>query len=161
MAQRLDPRLLADPVHLLALGFGTGLSPKAPGTAGTLLALPFTWLLIGAPLVPKLAIILAVVLAGIAICGASARRIGVHDHPGIVFDEIAAMLSLALVLTPDLRLLAAAFLLFRFFDIVKPWPIRDLDHRLHGGLGIMLDDVLAALYAGVCLKIFEFLQGFT
>ncbi len=161
MAQRLDPRLLADPVHLLALGFGTGLSPKAPGTAGTLLALPFTWLLIGAPLVPRLAIILAVVLAGIAICGASARRIGVHDHPGIVFDEIAAMLSLALVLTPDLRLLAAAFLLFRFFDIVKPWPIRDLDHRLHGGLGIMLDDVLAALYAGVCLKIFEFLQGFT
>ena len=90
-------------------------------------------------------------LAGIWICGTSARRIGVHDHPGIVWDEIAAIYLLLQLAPVTIWAWALAFGLFRLFDIWKPWPIRDLDHRLHGGLGIMLDDVVAALYAALLL----------
>jgi len=156
--KRLSFGLLADPVHLLALGFGAGLSPKAPGTVGSLVALPFVWLLAGQTLPVRLAVIAAAITAGIWLCGESARRLGVHDHPGIVFDEIAAMLALTLVVPRDPLLLGAAFVFFRFFDIVKPWPIRDLDHRLTGGAGIMLDDLMAAVYTGVCLKLLSQLQ---
>jgi phosphatidylglycerophosphatase A len=155
---KLEKGLLAHPVHLLALGFGTGLSPWAPGTAGSLLALPFVWFLLDVSWPLRLGIVVVVALLGVWICGESARRIGVHDHPGIVFDEIAAMLALTLVLPQTWTALLAAFALFRFFDIFKPWPIRDLDHRLHGGLGIMLDDLMAALYTGICLKVLLLFQ---
>ncbi len=156
--RRLSPSLLADPVHLLALGFGTGLSPKAPGTAGSLLAVPMLWLLSLAPMPWRVLVVAAAIGLGIWLCGASARKLGEHDHPGIVFDEIAAMLALSLALPPGLPALACAFGLFRLFDILKPWPIRDLDHRLHGGLGIMLDDLMAAIYTSVCLSLIFSLQ---
>jgi len=94
-------------------------------------------------------------LVGIWLCGASAKRIGVHDHGGIVWDEIIGMYLTLLVVPPEPAWILSAFLLFRLFDIWKPWPIRDLDHRLHGGLGIMLDDVIAALYAALMLLFFE------
>ena len=153
MARKLGPRLLLTPVHFFALGAGAGLAPRAPGTAGSVLglllgALTFHWVI-----ELRAALVVGVVLAGIWICGESARRLGVHDHPGIVFDEIAGML--ATLLAADflgwLELLLA-FVLFRFFDIVKPWPIREVDHRLGGGLGIMLDDLMAAAFAAVCLQ---------
>ncbi|MCL4722139.1 MAG: phosphatidylglycerophosphatase A, partial [Gammaproteobacteria bacterium] len=118
--------VLRDPVHWLAFGLGAGLLPRAPGTWGSALgALAVTF------------------VAGVVICGASARRLGVHDHGGIVLDEIVGMLLVLAVTprTPGWTL--AAFLLFRVFDVVKPWPIREADHRLRGGMGIMLDDVLA------------------
>jgi phosphatidylglycerophosphatase A len=151
-AARLSPRLLATPVHFLALGAGAGLAPRAPGTAGSLLGLVAGWLTFGWPFAARIALVAGTVLAGIWICGASARRLGVHDHPGIVFDEIAGMLATLLAAAVlDFYELALAFVLFRFFDIVKPWPIRDVDHRLGGGLGIMLDDLIAALYAAICL----------
>lgn len=148
---KLEPRLLADPIHLIALGFGTGLLPRAPGTWGSALALPFAWLLLQAPWSWRLATVVVAVAAGVWICGESARRLGIHDHPGIVWDEIAAMLALTLGLPPGGVWLAAAFVLFRAFDIAKPWPIRDVDHRLTGGAGIMLDDLVAAAYTVVCL----------
>ena len=130
---------------------GTGLSPWAPGTMGTLLAVPFAWLMLDWPMAWRIATVAVVILGGILICGASARRLGVHDHPAIVLDEIAALLALALTLPKHAAWLASAFILFRFFDIAKPWPIRDMDHRLRGGLGIMLDDLIAALYAAACV----------
>jgi len=87
------------------------------------------------------------------ICGVSARRLGVHDHRGIVFDEVVGMLASSLAMpSRSLTWLVLAFVLFRIFDVVKPWPIRDVDHRLAGGAGIMLDDLMAALYAAVCLQ---------
>jgi phosphatidylglycerophosphatase A len=150
--------LLRDPVHLLAFGFGTGLSPWAPGTFGTLFALPLAWLMIDWPLGLRIAVVAAVIAGGVLICGASARRLGVHDHPGIVLDEIAAMLLIALVLPREPLWFLIAFILFRFFDIAKPWPIRDMDHRLQGGIGIMLDDLMAAVYATVCLWVISYLQ---
>lgn len=154
----LKPKLLLDPVHFLALGFGSGLVPRVPGTAGSLLALLPVWLMFNWPLSWRLSVAIVVFLAGIWLSDVSARRLGVPDHPAIVIDEIAAMLLLALALpSRDLFWLLAAFGLFRCFDIVKPWPIRDVDHRLKGGLGIMLDDLMAAGYAAVCLKIVHFI----
>jgi phosphatidylglycerophosphatase A len=148
---------LTDPVHLVALGFGTGLSPVGPGTAGTLLAVPLALALLQLPLIVAIVIVAIAFVAGIWITGKSAGRLGVHDHSGIVWDEIAAFLALALVMPAGWLWLAAGFVAFRFFDIVKPWPIRDLDHRLSGGLGIMLDDLAAAIYSAVLLRLFEYI----
>jgi phosphatidylglycerophosphatase A len=142
---------LKDPVQLVALGFGAGLAPFAPGTAGTLVAVPAAWWIASWPWPWRIAVVAVAVVAGIWICAEAARRLGEHDHPAIVWDEIAAYLAISLVVPPGLPWLAAAFVLFRFFDILKPWPIRDLDHRLQGGLGIMLDDLMAAAYAAAGL----------
>ena len=144
-------RILTDPVHLLAFGFGTGLAPKAPGTVGSLPGVLLAWLTLPLAFEWRIMIAAGLIAAGIWICGESARRIGVHDHPGIVWDEIAGMYVTLLVAPPQIAWWALAFGLFRLFDIWKPWPIRDLDHRLAGGTGIMLDDLVAALYAAVLL----------
>jgi len=146
-------RLLRQPVHLFALGFGAGLAPFAPGTAGSALALLPAWLMLSLPWPWRIGIVAAVIVAGVWLCGESARRLGTHDHPAIVLDEIAAMLLLALLMPQRAWWLLPAFAFFRLFDIAKPWPIRDLDHRMKGGLGIMLDDLLAAGYAAACLQL--------
>jgi len=143
--------LLRHPVHCLALGFGAGLAPKAPGTAGTLVAVVPALLLKSWPLAVQAAVVGVAFALGVWICGESARRLQAHDHPAIVWDEIVGFLAVSLVLPLELRWWAAGFVFFRFFDIVKPWPIRDLDHRLGGGIGIMLDDLVAAAFAAVCL----------
>ena len=155
---KLARTVLKDPVHLLAFGFGTGLSPIAPGTVGSLVGILFAWLTLDFALWAKLAVALAITVPGIWICGESARRIGVHDHGGIVWDEIAGMYITLLLAPPTITAWIVAFLLFRAFDIVKPWPIRDLDHRLKGGLGIMLDDLAAALYALILLALYRWLM---
>ncbi len=151
MAPKPTLRTLRDPVQLVALGFGSGLAPRAPGTAGSLLALLPAWLMLEWPLAWRLGVVAVLFAAGVWICGESARRLATHDHPGIVFDEIVGVLATSLVLTGRPAWLLAAFALFRLFDIWKPWPVRDLDHRLGGGLGIMLDDLMAAVYAAACL----------
>jgi phosphatidylglycerophosphatase A len=143
--------LLAQPIHLIAFGFGAGLFPKAPGTAGTLLAVVPAWLIAGWSLPAKAAFISALFIFGVWICGESARRLQSHDHPAIVWDEVVGYLATCLMLPAEPLWLLLAFVLFRFFDIVKPWPIRDLDHRLRGGIGIMLDDIVAAAFAAICL----------
>jgi phosphatidylglycerophosphatase A len=136
---------LRDPVQLLAFGFGSGLAPRAPGTAGTVAALPLYLLLSALPLAAYTAVVLAAAVLGVLICGVASRRLGVHDHPGIVWDEFVGLwIALwAVPVTPAWVL--AGFVLFRFFDIVKPWPIKAADRNVTGGVGIMLDDILAGV----------------
>lgn len=155
---RLLRRVVTDPVNLLAFGLGTGLSPIAPGTVGSLLGVLLAWVTLDLDLAIQLGIALLLTVSGIWICGESARRIGVHDHGGIVWDEITGMYITLLVAPPQIAAWALGFLLFRAFDIVKPWPIRELDHRLGGGLGIMLDDLAAALYAAILLGLYRWLM---
>ena len=150
--------VLTDPVHILAFGFGTGLSPVAPGTVGSLVGVLFAWLTLDLGLPLQLSVAAAISLSGIWICGESARRIGVHDHGGIVWDEIAGMYVTLLAAPPTIAGWVLGFVLFRAFDIAKPWPIRDLDHRLGGGVGIMLDDLAAALYALILLALYGWLM---
>lgn len=148
-----DLRLLVrHPAHLFALGFGSGLAPKAPGTFGTLAALPLFLLFPAWPVPWLLALLGALFLFGVWCCGVTGRALGVADHSGMVWDEMVAM-WLVLLFTPAHWIWwVAAFLLFRLFDIWKPFPIRQCDARLKGGLGVMSDDVLAALYALAALK---------
>lgn len=141
--------LLAHPAHFLALGLGAGLSPKAPGTVGTLVAFPLFWLLLGSPFYWAWVAVFLVV--GVWACAVTGRDLGVADHGGMVWDEIAAFLMVLPFAPPTLAGYALAFALFRLFDIVKPWPIAWLDARVKGGLGVMLDDVAAAGYAILCL----------
>ncbi len=150
--------VMTDPVHLLAFGFGLGLSPVAPGTVGSVLGVAFAWLALDLGLAVQIGIAVAMFVAGIWICGNSSRRIGQHDPGGIVWDEICAMYITLLVAPATITAWILAFGLFRAFDIVKPWPIRDLDHRLGGGLGIMLDDLVAALYAAILLALYRWLM---
>jgi phosphatidylglycerophosphatase A len=143
---------LRDPVHFVAFGFGAGLAPRAPGTFGSAVGLVAAWWLLELPLPWRIALVVAVIGLGIWICGESARRLQRHDDQRIVLDEIAGVLSTSLaVAEKSLFSLLLVFVFFRFFDILKPWPIRDVDHSLRGGLGIMLDDLIAALYAAACV----------
>ena len=150
---------MTNPVNFMAFGLGTGLVPKVPGTCGSLLGLALAWWTLPFGLELRLMVAIALIVSGIWLCGEAARRIGVHDHPGIVWDEIAAMYLLLLLAAPEIAAWVAAFVLFRLMDIWKPWPIRDLDHRLTGGPGIMLDDLVAALYAAVLLGFGGWLFG--
>ena len=149
--------LLRDPVMLLAFGFGSGLLPKAPGTAGSVVALLFMPLL---SLLPAWAYGLVIALAfgvGIAICNYADQRLEGHDHPGIVWDEFVG-LWLALACVPaDWTWWLSGFLIFRCFDIFKPWPISVIDRKIGGGFGVMLDDLLAGLGAWLVLMIFVWL----
>ena len=155
---KLARRVFTDPVHFLAFGLGTGLAPVAPGTAGSLLGVALAWLTLDLGVVTQAGIAAALFASGIWISGESARRLGCHDHGGIVWDEIAGMYITLLAAPATLTAWLLAFGLFRAFDIVKPWPIRDLDHRLGGGLGIMLDDLVAALYAACLLAFYGWLM---
>jgi phosphatidylglycerophosphatase A len=146
-----EPKLLRDPVHLFAFGFGAGLSPFAPGTFGTLIAIPIVLLVHRFGFAVYAAFAIAAIVFGIYVCGESARRLGVHDHPGIVWDEIAGYTVTMLAAPPYWYWLLCGFVLFRFFDIVKPWPIREADHSLGGGLGIMLDDIIAGIFSAAII----------
>jgi phosphatidylglycerophosphatase A len=146
-----DPALMRDPVHLVAFGFGSGLSPWAPGTFGTLIAIPIVLFVMQFGFAVHLGFAIFAALFGIYVCGESARRLGVHDHPGIVWDEITGFAVTMLTVPATMYWVVAGFALFRLFDIWKPWPIREADHSLSGGLGIMLDDVIAGLFAAAIL----------
>ena len=140
-----------NPVHLLSIGLGSGAAPYAPGTFGTLAAVPLYYFMQGMPLSWYLLIVLLFFVIGIFLCGATARHLGVHDHSGIVWDEVVGYLLTMAAAPHGWIWMLCGFGLFRLFDIVKPWPIRYVDRQVSGGFGIMLDDVLAALYAWVGL----------
>ena len=141
----------AHPAHVVAFGFGDGLARCAPGTFGTLLAWPFGWLLSSQPAIVALGTVALLFALGIWACGVTGRHLGVHDHGAMVWDEIVAFL-LVLFFTPAAPAWqAAAFVLFRLFDILKPPPIRHFDRALKSGFGAMLDDLLAALYTLIIL----------
>ncbi len=146
--------ILSHPAHFLSFGFGSGLFPGSPGTAGTLVAFPMYWYL--APRLSDAMFILVLIWAfafGVWACQKTSHALGVADHGGMVWDEIVAFL-LVLFFTPQGFLWQLlAFSLFRFFDIVKPPPIRHFDRTWHGGLGVMFDDILAAGYTLLCLAL--------
>lgn len=144
--------LLRHPAHFLAFGFGTGLSPYAPGTVGTLAGFPLYFLLRGLDPLVYFAVVALLYAAGVWFCDVAGKALGVPDHGGIVWDEIVAFLLVLPFAPQTLAGFGAAFLLFRLFDVWKPFPIRVIDERTHGGFGVMLDDLLAAGYAIVCLR---------
>ncbi len=147
---------LKDPVLLLATGFGSGLLRPAPGTWGTVAALPLIALLLWLPALPAWILLGVLTLLGIPLCEQAGRRLGVSDHGGIVYDEIIGFALAALLVADDWLTLLACFLAFRLFDIVKPWPVSWADRQIGGGLGVMLDDLLAALYAAAVVALLQF-----
>lgn len=151
-APRLKAHLLRDPIHFFALGFGSGLSPLAPGTFGTLAAVPIYLLLQPLSLPIYLVLTALMFVIGIALCDASTRKLGVHDHPGIVWDEVVGYLVTMTAAPAGWHWVLVGFVLFRLFDILKPWPISVIDRRVEGGFGIMLDDLLAGLLAALLLQ---------
>lgn len=150
-----SPRqVLTDPVLLLAFGLGSGLAPKAPGTAGTAMALVIYLLVLQylAPL-PYLLVLVAAAGFGVYLCQAASDKLGVHDHGGIVWDEFVGLWLTLFAAPPGLLWALLGFVLFRVFDIIKPPPIGWLDRHMKGGLGIMVDDVIAGSFAFICLQL--------
>lgn len=147
--------LLSHPAHFIALGFGSGLAPVAPGTFGTLAGLALYWLLalIAPPLVIAFLAIPAFFL-GVWACERTGRDLGVQDHGAMVWDEIVAFLPLAALASTSLMLQAVAFVLFRLFDIWKPYPIKLVEKNVKGGMGVMVDDLMAGAYAYVAFVLF-------
>ncbi|RLV59595.1 phosphatidylglycerophosphatase A [Parashewanella curva] len=143
---------LSNPVHFLALGFGSGLATKAPGTFGTLAAIPLYLVLNQFSLSVYLIVTLIVSIVGIYICDKASKDMGVHDHGAIVWDEVAGLLITMIAAPAGWIWLLIGFALFRFFDIIKPWPIKWLDSKVSGGFGIMIDDVVAGVFALICLQ---------
>ena len=144
-------RVLTHSWSLLAFGFGSGLSPLAPGTFGTLVAIPL-WIAASSLPVPAYATLtLSLFALGVYACSKTQKHLNVADHPGIVIDEIVGFF-IALAFSPySPTSVLEGFLLFRFFDILKPWPIRWADQHVHGGLGVMLDDAIAGVFSAICL----------
>jgi len=148
------------PAHIIALGVGAGLAPAAPGTVGTLLAFPLYWLLAAfSTSTMALALLGAAFLLGVWACGVTGRALGVADHGAMVWDEIVAFAVVLVFTPPGWQWQLGAFLLFRFFDIVKPPPIRYFDRRLKNGFGVMFDDLLAAGYTLLVLAVGQRLLG--
>jgi phosphatidylglycerophosphatase A len=148
--------LVRHPAHFIALGFGTGLAPVAPGTFGTLLAMPIAAVLWAYTTDAGFIIVVAALFAiGVWASAVTGRDLGVPDHGSIVWDEVVAFLLVLYFVGNDGVRVAFAFLLFRLFDIVKPPPIRQLDAALKNGVGVMVDDLLAAAYTLVMLALFQ------
>lgn len=146
-----------NPLHFISFGFGSGALPVAPGTWGTLAAIPLYLLIRDLSLVYYIAIVVAATVFGIWLCDKAEKEMGVHDHPGMVWDEICGY-GITMIAAPHTwHWIVIGFLLFRLFDIWKPWPISWIDKQVGGGLGVMLDDVLAAIYSLILLQILVFL----
>lgn len=148
--------ILTNPVHCLAFGLGSGLAPKAPGTFGTVMAVPFYLLMahLGWPIYAL--IVVAAFFVGVYLCGKTADDLGVHDHPGIVWDEFVGFWITMFMAPAGWLWLVLGFALFRLFDIWKPWPIKHFDRTMTSGMGIMIDDVLAGIYALIVMQLLTF-----
>lgn len=154
MQKHLRERIsLANPQHFLAVGFGSGLIPLMPGTFGTLAGLPLVWLLAQSSWYVYISCCLIAILVGIKVCQTTSDAMQVHDHGSIVWDEIAGILVTFILLPVNWLTLVVGFILFRLLDIIKPWPIRTFDKKIHGGLGIMLDDIVAGALACAILHV--------
>ncbi|MDH5328051.1 MAG: phosphatidylglycerophosphatase A [Gammaproteobacteria bacterium] len=151
--------IFKNPIHFLAFGLGSGLSPYAPGTAGTLAAVPLVWWM--QHLSPSTYVLLTALffLLGIWLCHVTAKDMNEHDHSGIVWDEFVGYMITMFAAPLGWMWLFVGFLLFRFFDVVKPWPVSVLDKKVQGGLGIMLDDVMAGVYAWLVMWIAVYFMG--
>lgn len=149
---RIELKQLRYPDVFFATGFGSGLSPVAPGTVGSLAAL-LLFTFVHDTRWPLLIICVVGFMVGVWFCDKTSERLGVHDHGGIVWDEFIGMWITMLWVPPTLTNLMLAFVFFRIFDVLKPWPIAYLDKHVEGGFGIMIDDVIAGLFAAVCLRL--------
>ncbi|TYL46721.1 phosphatidylglycerophosphatase A [Marinomonas sp. IMCC 4694] len=153
MANSAPASVWRNPIHFLAFGLGSGAAPKAPGTFGTLAAVPiFIWLLQGLSTTDYLVMLVVTSLVGIYLCGKTSKDMGVHDHSGIVWDEFVGYWITMFLAPEGWMYIVLGFVLFRLFDILKPWPISWVDKHVHGGFGIMLDDILAGLMSFVVLQ---------
>lgn len=146
-----------NPIYFATLGFGAGAVPYAPGTAGTLLAVPAYVLMSSAPPVWYVSIVLMLFAVGVWLCHQTEKALGVHDHPSIVWDEIVGYLVTMFIAPREWMWIVIGFCLFRLFDICKPFPIGLVERRVQGGLGTMLDDVLAGVYAWAALQALAYL----
>lgn len=144
---------IRNPLHWLATGFGSGLAPVAPGTFGTLAAIPFYWFLADLPISVFCAIIVIASIAGIWICNSATKAIGQPDHGSIVWDEFVGLWITMIAVPKSWLWIAVGFLVFRFFDIIKPWPIRWFDRYVKGGLGIMIDDIVAGIFGWLTMQV--------
>lgn len=153
MQINLTQRVWQDPVYYIAFGFGSGLMPFAPGTWGTLAAIPLYLLLWNCPWHSYLFITLISFLLGVWVSDKVTKDLGVHDYKGIVWDEVVGYLLTMFLAPKGLIWIVLGFILFRIFDIWKPQPIGYVDDKVHGGLGIMLDDVLAAVPAWIIMQL--------
>ncbi|HIO91656.1 MAG TPA: phosphatidylglycerophosphatase A [Leucothrix mucor] len=149
----LNKTVLASPIHFTAFGFGSGLAPFAPGTFGTLAAIPLYLVMNMFSQPVYIGLVLASIIFGFWVCGKSSEMLGVHDHGGIVWDEFAGFFITMIAAPQGWEWILIGFALFRLFDIWKPWPINIIDKKVQGGVGIMMDDVIAGIYAFVCLQI--------
>jgi phosphatidylglycerophosphatase A len=150
---KLNKTVLTSPIHFLAFGFGSGLAPFAPGTFGTLAAVPLYLLMTNFSLPIYLGITLIAIIIGFWLCGKSSEMLGVHDHSGIVWDEFAGFFITMIAAPQGWQWIVLGFALFRLFDIWKPWPIHIVDQKVDGGVGIMMDDVIAGVYSLVVLQL--------
>ena len=153
LGQNLLKKVWQDPLYFLAFGFGSGLMNPAPGTWGTLAALPVYLLMMNLPHWLYLLVTALAFGLGVWICDKVSKDLGVHDYKGIVWDEIVGYLLTMSLVPEGIYWMGAGFVLFRIFDIWKPQPIKYLDERVHGGLGIMLDDLVAAIPAWLILQL--------
>ncbi|EAS44426.1 phosphatidylglycerophosphatase A [Photobacterium profundum] len=152
MSNPKDNINLKNPWHFLATGFGSGLSPIIPGTMGTVASIPLYLLIVQLPFAVYILITIVAAVIGITICQKTSDDMGVHDHGSIVWDEFVGFwITMAIAPVVSWQWILAGFVLFRFFDMIKPWPISWLDKHVHGGFGIMVDDILAGFMAMICL----------
>ncbi len=155
-----DPKLTKivfnSPIHFFAFGFGSGLAPFAPGTFGTLVAVPLYLFMLNFSLSLYLLITVISILIGFWLCGKSSEMLGVHDHSGIVWDEFSGFFITMIAAPQGWQWVVLGFALFRLFDIWKPWPIHIVDKKVQGGVGIMMDDVIAGIYALIVLQLIAF-----
>ncbi len=152
-------QLLASPANFFALGAGSGLAPVAPGTFGTVAAIPLALLMPNNLAIYSL-IVIVLFVVGVWVCDSCANNLGVHDHPAIVFDEWVGYLITMIAVPRSLWFLLLGFVLFRLFDVLKPWPIGVADKRVSGGLGIMVDDVIAGVFAAVSMQLIILLLSY-
>ena len=151
-----DPQfkqLLYSPTLLLAFGFGSGLVKKAPGTFGTLAAVPIWYMMSNLNLLSYVVIIYLATIVGIIVCEKASTQLGVHDHGGIVWDEFVGFWIAMCPVSPSIINLLVGFILFRVLDIFKPWPISWFDNNIRGGFGIMIDDIVAGAVTALLMAI--------
>ena len=149
----LSTKVWTNPVYFIAFGFGSGLMPIAPGTWGTLAAMPIYLLMAGMPSAAYLAITIAAFVLGVVVCDKVSTDLGVHDYSGIVWDEVVGYMLTMFLAPISIWWMIIGFILFRIFDIWKPQPIGYVDKYVYGGLGIMLDDVIAAVPAWIVMQL--------
>lgn len=155
----IPQKVWQDPLYFIAFGLGSGTIPFAPGTFGTLMAIPFYLLLEPLPLKIYVSFVVIFIVISSLICAKVSRAIKVHDHPGMCIDEFAGFFVTMINAPHGIGWIVLGFLLFRLFDIWKPWPISFIDEHMHGGFGMVLDDVLAGIYALVIIQcVFTFMR---